>query len=108
MRFLINAQLPPAFCERLRGHGCEAAHVSSLGMASASDAAIWTLAKTESWVVVTKDEDFALRKSLDPDGPPILWLRWPNTRRAELIARFEAALPAALAALDHSSLVEIR
>ncbi|MEA3535404.1 DUF5615 family PIN-like protein [Rhizobium sp. CC-YZS058] len=66
MRFLINAQLPPDFCERLRGHGCEAAHVSSLGMASASDAAIWTLAKTESWVVVTKDEDFALRKSLDP------------------------------------------
>jgi predicted nuclease of predicted toxin-antitoxin system len=32
MKFLIDAQLPPALCEWLRARGHEADHVADLGM----------------------------------------------------------------------------
>lgn len=108
MRFLIDAQLPPALASLFIAHGLHAAHVFDLGMASASDGQIWDLASEQGWIIVTKDEDFALRKAIDLDGPAILWLRWPNTRRAELLGRFEKAIPAILDACRSSTFVELR
>jgi predicted nuclease of predicted toxin-antitoxin system len=55
--------------------------------------------RTQS-VIVTKDEDFATRKVLANDGPRVIWIRLPNTRRRPLLAWFEAALPDILAALE--------
>lgn len=58
-------------------------------------------------VIVTKDEDFAVRQLLS-GGPSLVWLRLGNTRRAALLNRFEADLPAIVAAFDRGeTLVEI-
>ena len=54
-----------------------------------------------------KDEDFAVRRLLS-DGPAVVWLRLGNTRRAALLSRLEAALPAIVAALEQGDpLIEI-
>ena len=72
MRFLVDAQLPPALARWLADKGHEAAHVGDLGMQAASDAAIWDCAIASSSVVVTKDEDFAQRKVLVGNGPAVV------------------------------------
>lgn len=84
MKFLVDAQLPPALCGWLRELGHEAVHVFEIGMTGASDAAIAARAEADSAILVSKDEDFvALRL---PDRFPLLWLRCGNTTTAALIA----------------------
>ncbi len=85
MRFLVDAQLPPALARWLTERGHTADHVADHNLASAHDNIIWNLALRESAVIVTKDEDFAQRAVLTQGGPPIVWIRLPNTRRRELL-----------------------
>lgn len=54
MRFLVDAQLPPALAR---------------------------------WL------DFAQRKVLEQDGPAIIWVRLPNSRKGDLLRWFAAMLP---------------
>jgi predicted nuclease of predicted toxin-antitoxin system len=108
MRFLVDAQLPPAVARWLAAQGHEAAHVGDLGMQAASDAAIWDHALTSSSAIVTKDEDFAQRKVLADHGPVVVWVRLPNTRRRDLLAWFATVLPDVLAALARGeTLIEV-
>jgi predicted nuclease of predicted toxin-antitoxin system len=108
MRFLVDAQLPPALARWLAANGHEVAHVGDLGMQAASDAAIWDHALASSSAVITKDEDFAQRKVLTDDGPVVVWIRLPNTRRRDLLAWFEKVLPDVLAALARGeTLIEV-
>ena len=55
MRFLVDAQLPPALARWLAAQGHEAEHVADLGMQGASDTAIWSHALASAAAVVTKD-----------------------------------------------------
>lgn len=59
MRFLVDAQLPPALARWLAAKGHEAEHVGDKGMQAASDTAIWDFALASSAAIVAKDEDFA-------------------------------------------------
>ena len=107
MRFLVDAQLPPALARRLAALDHVAEHVADCGLATASDMAIRARAASTGAVIITKDEDFAVHRGPHP-GPPIIWLRFGNTRRAALLERVEASLPAILAALARGeSLVEL-
>jgi predicted nuclease of predicted toxin-antitoxin system len=57
MRFLVDAQLPPALARWLASQNHEAQHVADIGMAEASDTAIWEKAMSTKSVIITKDED---------------------------------------------------
>jgi predicted nuclease of predicted toxin-antitoxin system len=108
MRFLVDAQLPPALARWLAGKGYEAEHVGDKGMQGASDTAIWDYALASAAVIVTKDEDFAQRKVLAGVGPVVVWIRLPNTRRRDLLAWFEIVLPDTMAALARGeTLIEV-
>jgi|SRR3984893_19359527 predicted nuclease of predicted toxin-antitoxin system len=108
MRFLVDAQLPPALARWLAAEGHEAEHVSDCGLSGATDPAIWDHAASVDAVIVTKDEDFAQRKTLDREGPRVVWIRLPNTRRRELLVWFEMVLPRLLQALERGeTLIEI-
>ena len=61
MRFLIDAQLPPALARWLEQAGHEAKHVEEVGLREAEDAPIWRYALANQAVILTKDEDFAGR-----------------------------------------------
>ena len=91
MRFLVDAQLPPALASWLRSKGYDAHHVIELGLADAPDAAIWAQAIAEGFMIVTKDRDFVDWGLARTPKARILWVRFGNIRRDNLIARFEAA-----------------
>jgi predicted nuclease of predicted toxin-antitoxin system len=71
MRFIVDAQLPPALARSLTAKGHEAEHVADRGLHAASDNAIWDFAMQEGAVIVTKDEDFAQRKAQADSGPAV-------------------------------------
>ena len=109
MRFIVDAQLPPALARWIAGQGQVAEHVLDLEMARRSDRDIWAYAHDRGAVIVTKDQDFASRRATEVAGPPIVWLRCGNTRRHELLGWFEQHFSGVLAALERGeTLIEIR
>jgi predicted nuclease of predicted toxin-antitoxin system len=87
MKFLIDAQLPPALADWLRDRRHEAEHVAEIGLLAGTDAAIADHAEGANAVLATKDEDFlALRL---PDRFVLLWLRCGNATNRALFAWLE-------------------
>lgn len=108
MRFLVDAQLPPALARMLAAKGFEAEHVYDIELGEAEDHRIWVYAKQTHAIIITKDEDFVILASFDPNGPPIVWVRLGNTTKQALLAWFEPLLPAIVAALtEGNKLVEL-
>jgi predicted nuclease of predicted toxin-antitoxin system len=58
LKFLVDAQLPPALAGWLVGKGHMAEHVGSVAGLDAADARIWDLAVAGDYVILTKDRDF--------------------------------------------------
>jgi predicted nuclease of predicted toxin-antitoxin system len=107
LRFLVDAQLPPALARRIQASGHIAEHVADCGLATAPDEQIRRHATSTNAVIVTKDEDFAVRHVLQ-GGPAVVWIRIGNTRRAELLRRIETEWTAIVDALERGeTLVEI-
>ena len=92
MKFLVDAQLPPALARVLESEGYEARHVKDLGMAAHEDPEIWDYALEQGMIVITKDEDFAHRYSQGGLCPVIIWLRIGNTSRRALLVWFKPLL----------------
>lgn len=108
MRFLVDANLPPALARWLASRGHQAEHVADHDLAAADDRVIWGQAATTDAVLVTKDEDFALMRTLADQGPAVVWVRLGNTRRRELLEWFGKMLPAVLTALERGDfLIEL-
>jgi predicted nuclease of predicted toxin-antitoxin system len=64
VRFLVDAQLPPALARRLAAWGHVAEHVADVGMATAPDHRVREYAAEVGAAIVTKDEDFAVWRLL--------------------------------------------
>jgi predicted nuclease of predicted toxin-antitoxin system len=105
LRFLIDANLPPVLAKQLVTLGHEAEHVFRLGLKGAQDQGIWAHAKTTTSVIVTRDDDFVIRRILEGGGPSVVWVRMGNVRRATLLPKFEAALPQIVQALSNGDAV---
>ncbi len=100
MRFVIDQQLPATLARWFEDRGFEAIHVRDLGMRAAPDPAIWRYAVEHDACVVTKDEDFALRRA-QTTGPQILWLRIGNATNLRLRAHLDAVWAAVLQCLEN-------
>ena len=108
IRFLIDAQLPPALARWIESRGYVAEHVHDFASAGASDRRIWEYARSVNAVIVSKDEDFFVLNSMEPNGPAVVWIRIGNTRRGELLRWFESLFPAIISALERGEkLIEI-
>ena len=108
MRFLIDAQLPPRLVKTFLDLGREATHVAEAGLLSASDQRIWQEAISQSAVLITKDQDFAVLRVSRAGGSQIVWLRVGNVTNDELIARFTAVLGNIVKAVERGeALVEV-
>jgi predicted nuclease of predicted toxin-antitoxin system len=109
MRFLVDAQLPPALARWLGEHGQTATAVREAGLRDSDDGSIWNFATTGAWTLITKDEDFVSRCLSRPDAPAVVWLRIGNCTNRVLFAWLEPLLPAILNRLDAGDrLVEVR
>ncbi|HEY6356725.1 MAG TPA: DUF5615 family PIN-like protein [Vicinamibacterales bacterium] len=108
MRFLIDAQLPPGLARWLVGQGHTAEHVFDLGLGRANDRTVWARASTDEAVIVSKDEDFVILQQTEAEGPALVWVRFGNTTRQEVIARFDVDLPGIIDALERGErLIEL-
>lgn len=92
MKFLIDAQLPPALARAISNEGHDAFHVRDIDLTSASDHAVWEEALLRGAVIITKDEDFVLigRTRDEIAAPSVVWIRIRNCSRKALL---EAILP---------------
>jgi predicted nuclease of predicted toxin-antitoxin system len=88
VKFIVDAQLPPALARLLRESGYDAFAVREIGLREASDAEIWQYAIQEQAAIITKDEDFAERCLYSRNRPVIVWLRVGNTSNQALIRWF--------------------
>lgn len=109
MRFLVDAQLPPALARWLVRQDHEAEHVSEVGLAETEDWTLWEQAVKRGAVIVIKNEDFALSRKLEPSGPAVIWIRLYNTRKRGDSPRWlEPLLSRTVAALERGeTLIEV-
>lgn len=108
MRFLIDAQLPPALGSWLADNGYPSSHVNEIGLGDASDDEIEAEARSSGLVIWSKDSDFAERARRRP-SVQVVWIRLGNTTNAALKARLAPHLATIERALiDGESLIEIR
>jgi len=96
LKFLVDAQLPPALAQFLRSQGHEASHVAELGLAQADDAAVWSHACRSAAVIITKDDDFKNRVLLSKTSADVVLIRVGNCSNRALVGWFAPALPAVL------------
>jgi predicted nuclease of predicted toxin-antitoxin system len=105
VRFLVDAQLPPALARYLVLSGHEAIHVADLGMLSARDRDIWEHAARIDAALITKDEDFVTMRALNARGPAVIWVRVGNTTNRQLLGQFSLVSSAVVSALQRGETV---
>lgn len=96
MRFIVDAQLPPALARMLVDLGHEAQHVVDVNLQAVDDSVIWDFALDYAAVLLTKDDDFPHRFHQSVHTPVVVWLRVGNVSRQapQLIPTAqEAAIP---------------
>lgn len=109
MRFLVDAQLPPALAQLLRDHGHVAQHVTAIGPGDAPDRDLWQYALENESAIVTKDEDFSLMFAMRGERPPVVWVRIGNTRKAVLLTWFEPLIDQIVDLIENDQkLIELR
>ncbi len=78
MKLLFDQNLSPRRVQCLSDTYPKVSHVSTLGLDSPSDEAIWLFARANDYTIVTKDADFGDLGVLRGYPPRIIWLRSGN------------------------------
>jgi predicted nuclease of predicted toxin-antitoxin system len=99
MRLLLDQNLSFKLCRLLSDLFPGSDHVRLLGLAEADDRTVWTYAKTNGFVLVSHDSDFAELAAFNGPPPKVIWLRTGNQpteaieaalrRHADAIVAFE-------------------
>jgi predicted nuclease of predicted toxin-antitoxin system len=82
---LLDENLAPRLVTGLADLYPACAHVGDLGLAGASDRAIWQHARGHGFVIVSKDEDFQRFSILYGTPPKVVWIRLGNCSTADII-----------------------
>ena len=102
--YLIDENLPAAIAGFLDGPGRLAVEWGR----QLPDGDLWNLARGEKWIIITRDADFFFRLAKDGPPPKIVWIRFGNFRRAELLDRLRDMWPRITKLLQEADLVEVR
>ncbi len=106
----LDAHLSPRLVPWVQARfGVQCRSVIDMGLYTAQDSLICSLALEAGAVVVTKDADFARLLRFQGPTPQVLWIRCGNASNSSLRAILETTLPPALQLLERGeALVEIR
>jgi len=109
VRFLVDAQLPPALARWLGDRGLSAAPVREVGLHQSDDGSILDFAAAGVWTIITKDEDLVARAIGSSAAPAIVWLRLGNCTNRALFAWLEPFIAEIQRRLDAGEkLIEVR
>lgn len=76
MKFIVDMNLSPLWCDLLRRSGWEAEHWTNVGAVNATDAQIMEWAKRNNVIVITHDLDFgAVLAAGGTTGPSVIQVR---------------------------------
>ena len=78
MKLLFDHHLSRKLVSRLADIFPDSSHVVFHGLACAEDSAIWSFARNNGYIIVTKDSDFNDMSTLHGAPPKIIWLRIGN------------------------------
>jgi predicted nuclease of predicted toxin-antitoxin system len=105
MRFLVDAQLPPALARQLTISGHQSTHVADAGLLSARDSDIWSHASAIGATLITKDEDFVTMRAFNAEGPSVVWVRLGNTTKRALLTHIASVFPTIIAGLERGETI---
>lgn len=106
MKFLIDAQLPPALARLITSLGHEAIHVEEAGILGTTDQAIWNYAIANGQAIITKDEDFKnILVLTSAPTTPVIWVRIGNCSNTALAQWFHPLFPQILAHLQQGEML---
>lgn len=104
MRLLFDQNLSFKLCQALADLFPDSVHVRLLGLAEATDDAVWQYARTRGFMLVTQDSDFADMATLYGHPPKVIWLRCGN-QPTQVIERHLRDNEPAITAFDKDSTV---
>jgi len=86
MKLLFDENLSFKLCAKIQDIFPGSQHIRDLGLEQADDLEIWALAKSGSFVIVTKDSDFNDLSVIRGYPPYVIWLRTGNSRISQIEA----------------------
>jgi predicted nuclease of predicted toxin-antitoxin system len=84
VKLLLDQNLSHRLVESLRGLFPEVVHVRAIGLAEATDHAVWEFASDRGFTIVTKDGDFSGHAFLFGPSPKVVWIQLGNCTTAAI------------------------
>jgi predicted nuclease of predicted toxin-antitoxin system len=84
MKLLLDENLSDRMIPRLIDLYPDSLHVKALGLVSTDDGIIWEYAKTNEFIIVSKDADFHQRSILYGHPPKFIYLRVGNSPTSKI------------------------
>ena len=84
MKLLFDENVSHRLVGRFASEYPGSAHVRNLGMRGAQDDQVWSRARTDGFVIVSKDTDFRERSYLEGFPPKVIWLDVGNAGTAAI------------------------
>jgi predicted nuclease of predicted toxin-antitoxin system len=109
MKLLLDQNLSFKVCRALTDLFPGSTHVRLVGLADATDRAVWDYAKINGFVLASLDSDFAEMAALLGPPPRVIWLRCGNQPTAvlESLLRNQAAAIASFEADETAACLEL-
>ena len=85
MKLLLDENLSDQIIHRIVDLYPDSEHVKPLGLINTDDAVIWEYAKTNEFMIVSKDSDFHQRSLLYGHLPKFIYLRIGNCPTSKII-----------------------
>lgn len=85
MKLLLDENLSRRIVPFLQTTFPGSSQVALLGMERASDSEIWQYAKTNGFVIVSRDSDFQERSLVAGHPPQVVWLKIPNRSKSVVL-----------------------
>ncbi|MEI7843455.1 MAG: DUF5615 family PIN-like protein [Gallionellaceae bacterium] len=85
MKLLLDENLSRRIVPFLQTVFPESSQVTLLNLEAASDSEIWQYAKSNGFVIVSRDSDFQERSMVAGHPPQVVWLKIPNRSKAVVL-----------------------
>ncbi|MBW8049632.1 MAG: hypothetical protein FVQ77_04700 [Cytophagales bacterium] len=78
MKLLFDQNLSPKLILSLEDLFENSLHVQTIGLDKESDDKVWSFAKKENYIIITKDADFSERVFFHGYPPKVIWIKRGN------------------------------
>ncbi len=84
MKLLFDQNISRKLVKLLDDVFPESQHISTVLSENAEDSQIWSFAKENAYLIVTKDDDFEQRSILFGQPPKLVWIRLGNCKTSDI------------------------